>query len=117
MTKKVSMNILTAIMIILLIFSSNKAIALEKNTHRDINEYIAHIPIDGFSLDAYLKDHLGFEDGIQEEIESNEKQQVWQWIGQGGKFEDNFPRMRNHFHDPVTDEGLMIGDSALFWAR
>ncbi len=99
-------------MIFLSLYKTSEA--LEKVTHEKINQYIAWNSVDVFSLDEYLKDYLGFQNGIEETIDSN---YVWRWLGQGGKFEDNFPRMRNHFHDPVTDEGLMIGDSALFWAQ
>ena len=40
--------------------------AFEKKTHEAINRYIAEHPINGFSLDQYLRDELRFMKGKDE---------------------------------------------------
>lgn len=97
--------------------------ALEKETHQDINEYIATKTLNGFSLDAYLKYQLRISAGVEETFESLA---VWKWLGQGGKREDEpLTRSANHFHNPLTDQGfsgilntgLFDGESAVTWAQ
>jgi hypothetical protein len=34
----------------------------------DLNEYIARSPMNGFYLDAYLKNVLGFQEGINQRV-------------------------------------------------
>ena len=50
--------------------------ALEKATHEVINEYIAEHLIEGFSFDQYLKEQLGFQEGIDKIIEQFEGQEI-----------------------------------------
>lgn len=98
--------------------------ALEKESHKQINEYIARNNPNGFSLHSHLKDPLGFQKGVEEEFSSKA---VWWWLGEGGKTEDEpFTRSANHFHNPLTDEGFsglwgngvfLAGDSALSWSQ
>jgi len=47
--------------------------ALEVDTHKAINEYIAIGTINGFSLDSYLKNQLGFQNGVEEQIKFGER--------------------------------------------
>ena len=41
-------------------------ITLEKKTHEYLNQQIAQMTINGFSLDSYLKNSLGFQKGTEE---------------------------------------------------
>lgn len=82
--------------------------ALNPHTHEDLNRYIANNTIDGFSLDSYLKDQLGFPNGKDESFNSK---RIWAWLRDGGKYEDKPPgtipylRSFNHYHNPLTDQG------------
>ena len=94
--------------------------ALEKETHKEINEYIAKHTIRGFSLDGYLKAQLGFTEG-KNEFFNNKK--VFEWLGYGGKKEDEpaYIRSCRHFHDPLEswdNAGLKgIWDSSIIWGQ
>jgi hypothetical protein len=103
--------------------------ALETESHMMINEYIARNTLNDFSLNSYLKDQLGFQEGIEETFNDNK---VWKWIGKGGVWEDDppdylpFRRSVNHFHNPLTKQGFsgpwgnlmfLDGESALLWAQ
>ncbi len=101
--------------------------ALETSTHKIINKFIATKELNGFRLDQYLKKHLGFFKGTEEEFrpkdsglkpekEEEEEEagyQVWRWISSGGKWEDLPPevvkipyrRSFNHFLNPINNEG------------
>ena len=46
----------------------------------------------------YFKDNLGYDNGIEEVVGGII---VFEWIMQGSEDEDNFPRFRNHFHNPM----------------
>ena len=114
------------------------AFALETDTHEEINEFITTNTLDGFSLDTYLQNQLGFENGIDKEFEGNwfwfitATKPVWRWIEIGGKYEDKPPltlpylRSVNHFHNPLTDQGFsgiwggtewLSGESSIQWAQ
>ncbi|OGP11990.1 MAG: hypothetical protein A3G39_07010 [Deltaproteobacteria bacterium RIFCSPLOWO2_12_FULL_43_16] len=86
--------------------------ALETDTHKAINKYIARNTLNGFSLDSYLKNQLGFANGIEEEFKSTETKKAWDWVQFGGEFEDipawylQYIRSLNHFHNPITEEGF-----------
>jgi hypothetical protein len=61
--------------------------------------------MNSFSLNVYLQNNLGIATGIATTYNSK---QVWQWLGDGGKYEDAPPgtwppylRSRNHFHNPL----------------
>ncbi len=113
------------------------AFALETDTHEEINEFVTTNILDGFSLDSYLQNQLGFENGIDKEFEGNwfwfltTTKPVWGWIKIGGKKEDipywYMPYLRsvNHFHNPLTDQGFsgiwgtgfLSGESSIQWTQ
>ncbi len=103
--------------------------ALEKPTHFEINEYIAKHEIGGFSLDEYLKDQLGFQEGVNTILEQpkiikiNEKDPtIYRWLGYGGRAEDEpwLFRSLRHFHNPLKDwdEAGLWGafESSIIWS-
>lgn len=130
MTRKLLLQTFIVQMILSIFFVHGYA--LEKETHRKINEYIAnstHAEINGFSLDSYLRDQLGMDGGIEESFRSK---QVWKWLGEGGVKEDEplltgsfASRPANHFHNPLTNQGFSgvggsgfpSGESAITWAQ
>ncbi len=105
--------------------------ALEKPTHFEINEYIARHEIVGFSFDEYLKDQLGFQDGVNTIIEHpiitiihKEPTTVFRWLGYGGEQEDEPYLLRSlrHFHNPLIetwDEAGLWGifESSVIWGQ
>jgi len=130
------MRRLCCIMLVLLVSCSLSATplrALEKPTHETINKFIAGNTLNGFSLDSYLINQLGFLEGIDEEFRSEDRtEKVWKWISLGGRFEDEplltysfTSRPANHFHNPLTDQGFSgvggsgfpSGESAITWAQ
>ncbi|MEN6318233.1 MAG: hypothetical protein ABFD82_05710, partial [Syntrophaceae bacterium] len=104
------------------------SMALEVETHRTINEYLAdkNIALNGFSLHQYLQRQLGLQNGSEEYLNSKK---VFKWLGDGGVYEDEPPgcvpywRSRNHFHNPMNksgfsgwwDTGIFSGMSAVNW--
>ena len=109
---------LLALLISVSILWISNGFSLEKVTHEYLNQTIAQRTINGFSLDSYLKNTLGFTLGAQEplsaysEVKKIELQQViWRWVGEGGIKEDEpegIPRQivgrardQNHFHNPL----------------
>lgn len=99
----------------------SKSYALEVDTHELINERIANTNIAGFSLGAYLKAHLGFEQGGNEIVN---KKKVFEWIKLGGRYEDTppseFPYTRsfNHFHNPISNKGFKgLWKSSIIWGQ
>ena len=111
--------------------------ALEVETHQAINKYITLGTINGFSLDLYLKNQLGFQHGVNEEFTFGDSKNVWMWIGYGGVTEDKPPgffqipylRSTNHFHDPISNQGFsglifgfipplfLTGKSSIQWSQ
>jgi len=98
--------------IILLFGFSSICYSLKTKTHRHLNDHIGKYPINGFSLDLYLKEQLGFPDGRKEMFDGKE---VFKWLNDGGEYEDSPPfslggfltlRYLNHFHNPLTDLGF-----------
>ncbi|KQC07183.1 MAG: hypothetical protein APR62_00735 [Smithella sp. SDB] len=107
-------KIFSMLIIMISVFSVSQIMALETDTHRDINESIVQNGIGGFSLDNYLKNQLGMQDGKDTFINNKA---VFKWIGDGGEFEDDGLRPRSHFLNPLTNQGLVgICYSALEWA-
>jgi hypothetical protein len=114
---------------------SSDLLALKEPTHRAINEFIAKNNVNGFDLDAYLRDRIGFSGGREEdirpqspELSPEEGYKVWMWIGAGGELEDcRLARSANHFHNPLkpSDEAgfsgalgipfLYSGESSILW--
>ncbi|MEW6684276.1 MAG: hypothetical protein AB1451_15370 [Nitrospirota bacterium] len=92
--------------------------AFEVDTHKLINEQATVRSIDGFSLNAYLKNQLVFSQGFDQTIDNKS---VLQWIIDGGKFEDNGLRYLHHFHDPLKPwdaagfKGLF--SSSILWGQ
>lgn len=66
-------------------FIQGTAFALDPSTHKAINLQIANSTMNGFSLDQYLKDNLGFSQGIAEEFDGR---RVDAWLELGGRYED-----------------------------
>ena len=111
--------------------SFSLSFALETDTHEKINEFIAINTLNGFSLDSYLKNQLGFANGIKEDFKSTETKKVWEWIKVGGLYEDvpywwmPYVRSVNHFHNPLTDQGFsgiwgtgfLSGSSSIQWSQ
>ncbi len=110
---------LFVIHIILFIFSLNSS-ALEKPTHKVINEYIAENTINEFSFDQYMKIHLGFQEGWKKFFNNK---MVSQWLGYGGRAEDEPYLLRSlrHFHNPLEtwDEAGLWGtfESSVIWGQ
>src|SRR3989304_2657374 len=96
--KKIACSI--AILWVVLLFSSPTTFCLEKPTHKAINEKIALGSFNGFTLDTYLKNNLGFIDGTIEEVNG---QKIFEWLKLGGQYEDEpfYTRSFNHFHNPL----------------
>ncbi len=102
--------------------------ALEVTTHEVINESITSGVFNDFSLDKYLKNHLGFKKGRDEIFYGREASK---FFNSGGVYEDKpawylpYLRSKNHFHDPVNDKGFsgyfegifLTGDSVVDWAQ
>ncbi|MBP1715451.1 MAG: hypothetical protein H6Q42_3654, partial [Deltaproteobacteria bacterium] len=120
--------------------------ALEKISHMDLNQKIAELTIDGFSLGSHLKNKLNFKNGIEEVLTGSFgsdgksiRQPVWWWLREGGKTEDEpdglavtiggSGRSNNHFHNPLQadweEAGLndyvgpfrYYGQSSAIWAQ
>ncbi len=96
--------------------------AFKENTHMMLNQFIALNKLNGFSLDSFLINKLGFMYGINDKVS---EVKIFKLIEQGGRYEDNPDnctycyRFRNHFHDPLNDRGLThgwFGESALKFA-
>jgi hypothetical protein len=107
------------------------AYGLDKPTHYALNEDIAKRTINGFSLDDYIRNQLGFPNGINEEIHGTK---ILKWLGDGGQKEDepdglirtvlNRGRSNNHFHNPLLtwdSAGLSAtvytGQSSILWSQ
>ena len=98
-------RILFLALIIFIMFEVNISHALNVESHMAINDYIAHNNMNGFSLDTFLTNTLGFSSGINEKFNTY---YAWEWLRIGGKYEDDPPgesppyrRSRNHFHNPL----------------
>ncbi len=109
-----------------ILFLNSNVFSLQEPTHKSINQFVSqNTIIDLFSLDSYLRDRLGFEDGATQILKSNQgEQRIWQWIAQGGIEEDN-PSLRsfNHYHNPLRIwneaglKGSVLGNSSIIWAQ
>jgi len=102
----------------------SQCFALEKDTHKVINEYVATKVINNFSLDLYLKNQLGYKNGIEEIFfVGNNGMEVKKWVRDGGKYEDEplYIRSFNHYHDPLQPWYIAGYDktfkSSLIWAQ
>jgi hypothetical protein len=104
-----------------IIFLAHISLALEKETHEFINKKIAR---NQSIINSYLKDQLGFAKGITTPfLYQSQSRSVEDWIGLGGKYEDEpmYTRSLKHFHDPLEawdDAGFKgLNASAILWAH
>ncbi len=128
MNKLISTSIL---MIVILFGKMNTISALDVITHKAINENIAQNKLNGFSLDLYLINQLGINNGVKEKFNSS---MTWELLRDGGEFEDIpvwymiYRRSVNHFHNPLrplVDAGftgvwgtyILSGQSAILWSQ
>ncbi|PKL52239.1 MAG: hypothetical protein CVV37_02315 [Nitrospira bacterium HGW-Nitrospira-1] len=110
--------LLLATAILFSIFSQSYSIwALEKDTHKFLNEKV----VNNYSIvHVYLKNQLGFEKGVEEVFNGK---QLWEWIRDGGQYEDEpiYTRSLNHFHDPLKPWGSAgfkgTFKSSVIWAQ
>jgi len=135
---KIRNNQILLVLLFLLQPFNFHAWALNEVTHKDINEFIAQKQngFNGFSLDSYLKNQLGFSDGIEEDfVNTFESKKVFEWLGEGGLREDKplgtapYLRSTNHFHNPLQDIShagfsgvlnlpfLLPGESSILWSQ
>jgi hypothetical protein len=101
---------------------------LEIKTHEKINLKISGLKFEGFLLNSYLKNQLGFKDGIEEIYN---KLSIKELLRDGGRYEDIpawyliYLRSVNHYHNPLTENGfhgwfyrgVLSGDSSKDWAQ
>ncbi len=87
--------------------------AWEVNTHRELTEQA--INIKEAELNAYLINNLGLEGGLNASVEGGSPRDL---MIQGSDREDNAPRYLRHFHEPITNRGLLNGtfDSSINWS-
>ena len=92
-----------------------QAVALEIETHKAINSYIAdeNSAVYGSNLNSYLKNNLGMQNGVKSIFNSK---MAKEWIIDGGEYEDDFGRYLNHFYNPFNNKGWGIFFSAKDWA-
>ncbi len=121
------MRKVTVLVTLIILSQFSFSYALNTETHKAINEYIANNSLNSFSLDSYLKSQLGLQSGLDEKFNSLE---VWKWLRDGGEYEDipywftPYVRSVNHFHNPLNDQGyngfwgtgIMSGMSSTQWA-
>ncbi len=112
-----SKRLLTIISVafIIIVAIPSQGLTFSKEMHETINGNIGQRTINGFSLNDYLLNQLGFKDGVFEPLygysgkfNKDFTQRVWQWLGEGGFKEDepeelwrllsNIARNNNHFH-------------------
>ena len=109
--------------VFLLTMFAREAIAYETETHRAVSGAAADTSVlaspDGPMLDLGLK---GITDLSQTFPDSNgDSKIVRELIRDGAKVEDNFPRPRNHFYDPISNRpltvlGISLGNTSPDWA-
>ncbi len=121
--------------LIIAIVLVSQGYALTTGTHAHINEYVAGTAMDGFSLDLYLKNQLGFQGGIETVVPGHvdgkpRPYKVWEWFAEGGVSEDSpwydpNTRSRNHYHNPLNNQGFsgiggtgfLSGESSIVWSQ
>ncbi len=87
--------------------------AWEVNTHRELTEQA--IRIMEADLNSYLINNLGLEGGLNASVKGGSPREL---MIQGSDNEDNPPRFFRHFHEPITNRGLLNGtfDSSINWS-
>ena len=73
---------------------------------------------------TFSEEDLGLHKGINEVVNGKK---LNEWIRDGAEYEDNFPRFRNHFHNPMytidswnqagLDDFWFSGQSSVLWAQ
>jgi len=119
-------------LISVILFIKQTAFALDQQTHAAINEIVALGNFNNFSLNSYLTNNLGIEQGTDASFNG---EKIHLLISLGGAYEDDRPlpylRSLNHFHDPTKQldqagldtywRGLLLpvhltGTSSILWA-
>jgi len=136
--------ILVLAILISLIWNS-QCFSLKEDTHKAINEHVAQNTVNGFSLNTYLRDNLGFERGTDAVLKGVDaggryiEQKVFWWLRYGGEQEDRPgsvtdyllgkpTRSVNHFHNPLLpwdqaglDDSVFginfTGQSSVLWSQ
>jgi hypothetical protein len=87
--------------------------AWEVNTHRELTEQAINIM--EAELNSYLINNLGLEGGLNSSVNGGSPREL---MIQGSDNEDNTPRFLRHFHEPITNRGLLNGtfDSSINWS-
>lgn len=101
--------------------------ALNERTHRLVNRQAVRMqpPPGRPSFDRYLREVLAFRLGLDTVlVTGSERLTVQEWIETGGEKEDEVPRFRNHFHNPLktpwSTAGLEFGgrfESSVRWMQ
>jgi hypothetical protein len=83
------------------------------NTHRELTEQAINIM--EAELNSYLINNLGLEGGLNSSVNGGSPREL---MIQGSDNEDNTPRFLRHFHEPITNRGLLNGtfDSSINWS-
>jgi len=71
------------------------------------------------TLDEVLRFRLGADNGLDTIVRGRS---LTDWLGEGGRREDDFPRFFSHFHNPLADwsaAGLFgsVGQSSIVWGQ
>lgn len=87
--------------------------AWERNTHEELTEKT--IETIEANLDAYLINNLGLERGLNDSVEGGTPRKL---MIRGSNTEDDGIRSVNHFHEPLSNQGLRSfrGISAVKWS-
>jgi len=95
------------------LFPLTKVWAWEVNTHRELTEQT--ITIKEAELNTYLINNLGLEQGLDTSVKGGIPREL---MIQGSDSEDEIPRFLRHFHEPITNLGLLKGtfDSSINWS-
>jgi len=134
------LSISIMILILISIVFAENALSWSGTTHRILSNHGALNSV--LKKDNYLFNYLGFQDGLGEIFEwQDKKQSVTEWMREGSELEDagglqeylgGKARSFNHFHDPLkdwTNAGLddyvyvlgfpvhVTGESSLVWAQ
>lgn len=110
---------LVIVISIIISYSSDICAFDNKDVHPKINNHAG----DQSTLHDYLKNNLGFSDGIKTQFDG--KHNVTYYLEKGGEVEDRLIRPFNHFHDPLQSlesAGLSWptggrSSSCLIWAQ
>ena len=94
-------------------FPSANTWAWEVKTHEELTE--ESIKIKEQTLSAYLVENLGLEGGLNESLPGGTPREL---MKVGSNAEDDNGRFFNHFHEPVSNRGLLEGafDSSIDWS-